>query len=324
MHRLKCMDRQTADTFQAAATFLELCQIWNNPPEPEVAAKIKFAKYHALRIAKAIRAGEDPNTSNPAPSEAEENIETEFGQVDADARDIEGQAGPAGGGGVGDRTEKQRQPSVEEIPDEADRVQRHMARQSSLDESLHPSRASSIPPHVSTAPAPAPVSAPAAPSPQPMDVDTGQDPGFTLPSAPETIAPPPSVPNLPNTPGMSNLRAPSHPSQPDSFQSFPPPSTMPPSSPPAHSFDPTSFYNPPTAPAEPAPGPTPTVPSQAPQPMRAPAPQATSQANAQGVDDQSIGLAQKHARWAVSALTFDDVGTAVNELRNSLRYLGAE
>jgi vacuolar protein sorting-associated protein VTA1 len=42
------------------------------------------------------------------------------------------------------------------------------------------------------------------------------------------------------------------------------------------------------------------------------------------VDDNSITLAQKHARWAVSALTFDDVDTAIKELKNSLRYLGAE
>ena len=56
--------RQTADTFQAAATFFELCQIWG-PLDAEIASKIKFAKYHALRIAKAIKAGEDPNASNP-------------------------------------------------------------------------------------------------------------------------------------------------------------------------------------------------------------------------------------------------------------------
>lgn len=225
---------------------------------------------------------------------------------------------------------KPRQPSVEEVPDDSDRVQRQMARQSALDESLHPSRASSIPPHVSTTSAQAAPSPAPAPSGQAMDVDTEQDPGLSLPSAPETISPPPSVPHLPNTPGMPNLRGPVHPSHPpDSFQSFPSPSTMPPSSPPARSFDPTSFYNPPTAPAEPGPRPTPpnpVAPSQMPQPARTSVQPAASagQTNSQAVDDQAIGLAQKHARWAVSALTFDDVNTAVNELRNSLRYLGAE
>jgi vacuolar protein sorting-associated protein VTA1 len=42
------------------------------------------------------------------------------------------------------------------------------------------------------------------------------------------------------------------------------------------------------------------------------------------VDDHNISLAQKHARWAVSALTFDDVDTAIKELKNALRFLGSE
>jgi vacuolar protein sorting-associated protein VTA1 len=41
-------------------------------------------------------------------------------------------------------------------------------------------------------------------------------------------------------------------------------------------------------------------------------------------DDQAITQAQKHARWAVSALSFDDVPTAIKELKNALRQLGAE
>ena len=46
--------------------------------------------------------------------------------------------------------------------------------------------------------------------------------------------------------------------------------------------------------------------------------------NWKDADDQTIAQAQKHARWAVSALTFDDVNTAVRELKNSLKALGAE
>jgi vacuolar protein sorting-associated protein VTA1 len=33
--------------------------------------------------------------------------------------------------------------------------------------------------------------------------------------------------------------------------------------------------------------------------------------------------AQKHARWAISALNFEDVNTAVKELRLALQNLGA-
>ena len=42
------------------------------------------------------------------------------------------------------------------------------------------------------------------------------------------------------------------------------------------------------------------------------------------VDDASISKAEKHAKWAISALNFDDVPTAVKELRNALETLGAK
>lgn len=40
-------------------------------------------------------------------------------------------------------------------------------------------------------------------------------------------------------------------------------------------------------------------------------------------DDDSILLAQKHAKWAMSALNFEDVETAVKELKLALQTLGA-
>jgi vacuolar protein sorting-associated protein VTA1 len=40
-------------------------------------------------------------------------------------------------------------------------------------------------------------------------------------------------------------------------------------------------------------------------------------------DDDSVMLAQKHAKWAMSALNFEDVNTAVKELRLALQTLGA-
>ena len=47
--------RQTADTLLAASTFLEVMSVWKNN-DPEITSKTKFAKYHALRIVKAIKA----------------------------------------------------------------------------------------------------------------------------------------------------------------------------------------------------------------------------------------------------------------------------
>lgn len=42
------------------------------------------------------------------------------------------------------------------------------------------------------------------------------------------------------------------------------------------------------------------------------------------VDDANVSKAEKHAKWAISALNFDDVPTAIKELRNALETLGAK
>ncbi|KAL2007909.1 hypothetical protein VTN00DRAFT_7891 [Thermoascus crustaceus] len=289
--------RQTADTFQAAATFLELCQIWGQL-DPEIAAKIKFAKYHAVRIAKAIKAGEDPNLSNPAPEGEDEQA---LDPSDPDVKALQDSTAPP--------VTKPGQPSVEEVPDESDAIERRLAQQSSLNESIHPSRSSSIPPQRTPAQATAP----------------------DLPSAPTDFVPSASVPNLPDTPATSDVGATPPTVPPSSFQSFPPPVPNQAPSVPDLPRSPSTFYGAPTPGAQPsapaasppwnAPGPS----SATPRPARVPAASTTSGASsAQVVDDQSIALAQKHARWAVSALSFDDVNTAIKELRNSLRYLGAE
>ncbi|KAJ5106139.1 Vacuolar protein sorting-associate Vta1 N-terminal [Penicillium angulare] len=303
--------KQTGDTFQAAATFLELCQNWGEL-EAEIAGRIKFAKYHAIRIAKAIKAGEDPNATNPAQKEEEEE---EIGQIESS--DVQ-----AFDESVAEQASKPRQASVEEIPDEADRLGRHMAHQSSLDESLHPSRTSSLPPPTASTPdiPSVPRNAPGSP-PQSMDIDDTNSGGLQLPSTPGTIGKSASIPQLPDTPGSSNNHI--SPSA-NAFQSFPPPS----SSLPGVAPDPASFYDPSSASAHiPAPAASPpAMPSFTPAPV-VPAPVASGPhlgPPPPTVDDNSITLAQKHARWAVSALTFDDVNTAIKELKNSLRYLGAE
>ncbi|KAF2035844.1 Sec1-like protein [Setomelanomma holmii] len=63
----------TVDTLLAAATFLEILTIWKKD-DPEITSKTKYAKYHALRILKAIKAGEDPNLTNPAKEIHEEAL----------------------------------------------------------------------------------------------------------------------------------------------------------------------------------------------------------------------------------------------------------
>ncbi|KAJ5893304.1 Vacuolar protein sorting-associate Vta1 N-terminal [Penicillium taxi] len=294
--------KQTADTFQAASTFLELCAIWGDI-DTEIAGRIKFAKYHAVRIVKAIKAGEDPNDSNPAPKEEEE---VPVGDSDVQAFDES----------VAEQASKPRQASVEEIPDEADRLGHHMAHQSTLDESLHPSRDSSLPRAPFEIPS-VPQNAPGTPGRQ-MDIDLPQPGDLELPSTPGTIGGS-TVPTLPDAPGQPNTRS-THSLPPsDTFQSFPPPA-----SPSVTTPNPASFYDTPTASAFIPPPAAAGIPSFTPtSPPAAPVPSASTQPS-RSIDDQSISLAQKHARWAVSALAFDDVDTAVKELRNSLRYLGAE
>ncbi|KGO66235.1 Vacuolar protein sorting-associate Vta1, N-terminal [Penicillium italicum] len=277
--------KQTADTFQAAATFLELCSIWG-PLDPELAGRIKFAKFHAVRIVRAFKAGEDPNVTNPAPKQEEELVD----DPDVQAFDES----------VAEQASKPRQASIEEIPDESDRLGRELAQKSTLDESLHPSRTSSTPrppPEIPSVPRNAPGSPPSV-----EDYNTG---GLELPSTPVTIGGSSSVRKLPDTP--------------TAFQSFPPPSEDLSVSTP----DPASFYDTPSASAPIQPPVAPTfVPPPAVHAPVAPAPYVPSQPS-HGLDDNTVQLAQKHARWAVSALTFDDVDTAIKELRNSLKCLGA-
>jgi vacuolar protein sorting-associated protein VTA1 len=264
---------------------LELCQIWGHL-DPEISSKIKFSKYHAVRIAKALKNGEDPNLSNPV---REEEVSTNTHSESLDPSDPEVQALQGSTGPPPLAASLAQQPSVEEVPDESDRILRQLAQQSVLDESLHPSRTPSVPP------AAAPPELPSAPS------------DLTLPQVP---------PTLPDTPGLTDLGS-IHSSAPEgAFQSFPPPASA--------QLPNTRHY--PQAPAPqlaphvyPTYGASPplTLPHQLVQAAPVDKPVA-------GVDDQSITQAQKHARWAVSALNFDDVGTAIKELNTALRYLQSE
>lgn len=257
---------------------------------------------------KAFKAGEDPNATNPAPKEEKEVVAPTDPEVKAFDESVAEQAS------------KPRQASVEEVPDEADRLGRQLAHQSTLDESLHPSRTSSMPPR---APAVPEFEIPSVPSNPPGTPGTARDVdlpsaggGLDLPSTPGTIggrnggsAP---VIDLPDTPGSSDLHSSHAPHHPNTFQSFPPPSAT---SPTIEAPNPASFYDPSTASAH--------IPPPAARIPVAPAPAAPSQPS-HSVDDHNISLAQKHARWAVSALTFDDVDTAIKELKNALRFLGSE
>ncbi|KIX01699.1 uncharacterized protein Z518_09425 [Rhinocladiella mackenziei CBS 650.93] len=402
--------RQTADTFRASATFLELLQIWG-PVDPEIAAKIKFAKFHAVRIAKALKAGEDPNLSNPKPQTPTEETLPAFDLGDADVQALGSNAG------------KPRQPSVVEVPDEADKVQRGLAQKSILDESLHPSRDTSMPPptakkghqpsvvdvpdeadrvqrslakqssideslHPSRAPSlsrtPANDVSPLAaqdaaafytnqPEPadiSPLDPPTNRKPSIggdyfprapspptpELPSAPTmaggpTVASPttdlaggaPGLPSAPSEPSLASGRSSLATLNQLSRQSPPPPPHrhgqflpqaapgQPPQIPP--NFQPQAPIpqipqNPPQlrqahGAVPPVPPPQQVITSSPVYPAYpVPAAPSTQPVNVV-VDEEAMMTAQKHARWAISALNFEDVPTAIRELRGALASLGA-
>ncbi|KAI5246118.1 DUF605-domain-containing protein [Aureobasidium subglaciale] len=249
--------RQTIDTFQAAVTFFDLLtmSIWA-PMDPEITAKSKYAKFHAVRIAKAIKAGEDPNASNPVREEP---------SVDA-AQDT------------------YHPPTVESAP-----------------ESQYPSRPASVhqPDATTSAPAQDAVS-PVESTTNPRQNSIG---GGYFPSAPAYV--PHSTDDAPSTnPGTPFVTSAPSPAMDQG------------------STSPSQFYSQPTQPPASIPMHTPAV--ALPQ-AAAPAPLPPVQAVAPGsyrTDDDSIALAQKHAKFAMSALNFDDVSTAVKELRLALQTLG--
>ncbi|KAM0164270.1 hypothetical protein ACHAQE_002845 [Botrytis cinerea] len=329
--------KQTAETFQAAATFLELLNIWS-PPDAETQAKIKYAKWNAVRIVKALKEGKDPNESNPKPQPVPKD---ELPPLDPNDPEVQL---------LGEQ--KARQASVEDVIDEQDQLEAKLARQSSIDRSLHPSE------QVSAHGSPTNKSAPFEPyprdgfpytavqddnvsplEPSPKDRNGSIEGGY-FPEVPTFTSEPrdstlPTAPAPDTTfdlglPDTSSLAAPEispgmRPS-PD-FQSFPPP-TLPGEQP--SDTAPQDFYRqppplgqgnvhaPPTNQiyqSEPPPSDTFTA------PIVPPVTQSRGQLN---TDDEAIAKAQKHARWAISALNFEDAETAVKELRAALQTLGAQ
>lgn len=352
--------RQTADTLLAAATFLDLSNIWGDV-DPEIASKIKYAKFHALRIAKALKAGEDPNLSNPQPDPSPSR-EAPLDPSDPDVQRLNAASSEHHQSRAGPQN-----PSVEEVPDENDRVQAHLAPQSTFDQSLHPSRDSSIPRPISTP-------SPTLPSPpdDPRNFYNSNSKADNDEVSPLEETPPdrrdstgggyfPTVPT--STSQYDQRRGPDapvdqtmtginqgHPSLPEA-PDFAPSASRNPSHPPLHyqppqqphDFLPPHVSHPPPEPQRPGPSqPTPNVrrqPSYPPQfrstyeTQPPPAHDAaippaqvrpTNRVAQYNTSEEAIADAQKHARWAISALNFEDVKTAVQELHVALKTLGAE
>lgn len=289
---------QTADTFQAAATFFDILKIWN-PPEAEIAAKAKFARFHALRILKALKAGEDPNLSNPKQEEApqpEEAVPT------LDPNDPEVQA-----------INGTRQPTVEDVQDT------DMTQPSPLSMNGAPGEATDTGPSIPSVPATAPGVQHGDVSPLSPVVpggDAGNDStgGGYFPAVP-TFTGASAEPSLPTAP-LEGAMDTDPPADPQDFYQTQPQVPQPPSEP----LQPPRLHKP-SAPV--VPQVSNILPAQPnPAPIREEAPAAVPVGQYK-TDDASMRDATKHAKWAVSALNFEDVETAVKELHIALKSLGA-
>lgn len=295
--RANKVTRQTADTFDAAATFFDLLREWGEL-EPEINQKIKFAKWNAARILKAIREGRDPNESNPKMAEEEEeNPALGVEGLDPNDPDVQQLTSP----GVPQPA------SVQDVPDAGEPLG---GMPPPVTHEVSPLQSSSHQPHVQedyfppghvAVPPTEPSSIPSVP-PEPPATSSSQIPPQPSPQIPTKVPSqfsPPAQPEAPSPPPWETVRAPPPPVVPVSPE-YPPSVAAPPPQP--------------TIPVYSAPPPAP-VPAPAPAPM--PSPAFTG-------NHKDINKAQKHAKFAISALNFDDVPTAIQELRNALASLGTQ
>ncbi|KAF4950545.1 hypothetical protein FSARC_13156 [Fusarium sarcochroum] len=293
--RANKVTRITADTFGAAATFFDLTREWGEP-DPEVSQKIKYAKYHATRILRAFRENKDPNETNPKVPEPE--AEPALDPDDPEVQLLSGPPRPS----VEDASDVGEPPSVPTFTDAPPRI---------------PDDPGYFPPQSQEQPQ---ASEPFVPSPLSQSPTPGLSGG---PPPPPPVGLPPAVSPVPESPAQPARQIPPQPSPqiptklPSQFAP-PPPQPQPFSDPSA----PPSWSTTPSVPHPAASNPPPVIPQpSAPQPPPAAPVQRTGGFT---TDQREINQAQKHAKWAISALNFEDVPTAVQELRNALARLGAQ
>lgn len=259
--------KQTAASFAAAAVFLGLDAVWN-PLSGETQEKIKFSKFQAARILRAIKAGEDPNELYTIPDEADE-LSTGHGEA------IDGE------------TADDHEPVIAEndSPVELKKEDSSDTPEKEQSKSLS-DRPSS--PQVDTIETPSELNLPEAPKINPESY-------ISLPQAPRSD--PRNDVNLPNAPHA------------------------------APDMNSGETNSPPVQPAKPASPPKiPTkLPVQDAEPVKSThsheKPSSSLSSQQIMALTKSTGAAQKHAKYAISALNYDDVNTAISELEIALEVL---
>ncbi|BGP39094.1 hypothetical protein JCM10450v2_003046 [Rhodotorula kratochvilovae] len=308
--------RLTARKFLAAANFLELLAIFSEITS-ENRDKLKYAKWKATDIAKAFREGRTP-TPGPAGGlhEGDEDAVETSRVTDAEAKELSRELAALG---TGDE-QREKVESAGATPEESTTSTASVA---------------GSPPHTGTSsvggdsasyPFPQqPTTLPSAPFTRDDDDDGAPD---FIDDEPSRAATPP-VPSFLDTP--AGLPGPSTPAPmtpaPESHQTsdLPEPRAHIPFEPPA--FPSAVFPSAPSLPPQPhAPAPAPSYPAQPPaapaRPPVPPVPAAVVEQPQDNFDPLTVAQVQKHCRWAVSALNYDDFETARKELRLALAMLG--
>lgn len=325
----------TADTLLAASTFLEILTIWKKDQEPEIKSKQKFAKYHAARILKAIRSGEDPNLTNPVHEPPAVTSPSLLDPNDPEVQSLSQNPQPS--------TQNPYQSYVESAPN----TDAQPSPTISAPKVSPPPTLPAAPTDYSSHRDVSPISQPAT-SRQGSVVSEGGGyfprvnvPTFTAGTASPSLPTAPSIENdametnafdptslsssLPTGPQLP--QAPSAPTPQDYYQNSasPAPFAQTPQQapqPPAFNLSANPYATPPPQTQPPA-----FQPVQQPQFGNSFASQQPVQTlQHQGpfkTDEEAQMAAAKHAKWAISALNFEDVNTAVKELRLALQSLGA-
>ncbi|KAF8544298.1 Vta1 like-domain-containing protein [Trichophaea hybrida] len=269
---------KTPETLQAAAVFLELTKIFTEELEPEVARKIKYVKFHAARILKALKEGSDLNPPAPEP-------ETRAPQLPPPP------------------------PTLEEVPDESFDLAPRISEPPPHNEAP---RSFEIPDVLMTSPSPV--------------IQVPSSPPFA--SLPLRSFPPTQEPVSPD-------EAPSHASYFPPVQKVhePSPGLSPITLVPTNTTFPDMGYDhiyrdpsPPMSSITAAPQYQPT--HFTPQPVHyqqqvhahIPPPPAVRRKE---LKEEDFVQAQKYAKWAISALDYEDVDNAILQFRSALATLGA-
>ncbi|CAG8607556.1 18808_t:CDS:2 [Dentiscutata erythropus] len=258
--------KKTAKNFLAAAVFLELLKVFG-PLNSEIEEKIRYAKWKANDIVKALKEGQVPTP------------------------------GPPGG-----------EPALQQPPRE---------------DYVNPSDNFPSIDQFPSAPLMVEESFPSNPPPLPPPI-----PGYTsdtLPPSSFPSNPPPPPPLPPSIPGYTSDTLP-----PSSFPSNPPPPPLPlpPSIPGDIRHQPPSSFpsNPPPRPqnyVQPYSSPTyqPTTPSSLPTSPQHVRPYTQLAHHFTEIDPNIVATAQKHCKWAISALNYNDIPTAVENMHKALAML---